>query len=116
MVVLPDHLHAVRLPEGDADFPLRSRKLKARFGRSVGGSYRRSDSKIPRANAGLAAAVWEHMIATATIGMWSRLLVSPVSTGWSAQSRDWPLASFHRDAAARAVIGRALRRGKLREA
>ena len=43
MVVLPDHLHAVwRLPEGDADFPLRWRKLKARFTRAVGGEWRRA--------------------------------------------------------------------------
>ena len=49
MVVLPDHLHAVwRLPEGDADFPLRWRKLKSRFTRAVGGEWRRSASQAGR--------------------------------------------------------------------
>jgi putative transposase len=43
MVVLPDHLHAVwRLPDGDADFPVRWRKLKARFTRAIGGEWRSS--------------------------------------------------------------------------
>jgi len=34
MVVLPDHLHAIwRLPEGDADYPLRWSLIKAGFSR-----------------------------------------------------------------------------------
>jgi len=34
MVVLPDHLHAIwRLPEGDANFPLRWSLIKAGFSR-----------------------------------------------------------------------------------
>ena len=41
MVVLPDHLHAVwRLPEGDADHPLRWRKLRSRFTRAVEATLR----------------------------------------------------------------------------
>lgn len=56
MVVLPDHLHAVwRLPEGDADFPVRWRKLKSRFTLAVGGDWRRSDSKIAKGERGLSA-------------------------------------------------------------
>lgn len=36
MVVMPDHLHAVwTLPPGDADFPGRWRKIKARFTRTL---------------------------------------------------------------------------------
>lgn len=50
MVVLPDHLHAVwRLPEGDPDFPLRWRKLKSRFARSVGAAGRAGESPTGRA-------------------------------------------------------------------
>jgi putative transposase len=64
MVVLPDHLHAVwRLPEGDADFPTRWRKLKARFSRAVGGTYPRSASKIRKGELGLwQRRYWEHRI------------------------------------------------------
>ena len=36
MVVLPDHLHAIwRLPEGDANFPLRWSLIKAAFSRAI---------------------------------------------------------------------------------
>ncbi len=36
MVVLPDHLHVIwRLPEGDADFPLRWPLIKATFSRAI---------------------------------------------------------------------------------
>jgi putative transposase len=36
MVVLPEHLHAIwRLPEGDADFPLRWSLIKATFSRAL---------------------------------------------------------------------------------
>jgi len=36
MVVLRDHLHAIwRLPEGDADFPLRWSLIKAAFSRAI---------------------------------------------------------------------------------
>lgn len=35
-VVLPDHLHTIwRLPEGDADFPLRWSLIKAAFSRAM---------------------------------------------------------------------------------
>ena len=99
MVVLPDHLHAVwRLPEGDADFPLRWRKLKARFGRSVGGSYRRSDSKIAKGERGLwQRRYWEHMIRDGDD--WRRHVeycwINPVKHGLVGAVRDWPLSSFH---------------------
>ena len=36
MVILPDHLHAIwRLPEVDADFPLRWSLIKAAFSREI---------------------------------------------------------------------------------
>ncbi len=37
MVVMPDHLHAVwTLPQGDADYSVRWRKIKGRFTHAVG--------------------------------------------------------------------------------
>ena len=121
MVVLPDHLHAVwRLPEGDADFPPRWRKLKARFGRSVGGSYRRSDSKVRKGERGaLATAVLgEHMIRDGDD--WRRHVeycwINPVKHGLVGAVRDWPLSSFHRTRGAdwRPRIGPGTRRAKFR--
>jgi putative transposase len=101
MVVLPDHLHAVwTLPPGDADFPLRWRKLKARFTRAVGGEYRRSASKIAKGDIGLwQRRYWEHMIrdgadyARHVEYCW----FNPVKHGLVARVRDWPHSSFHRD-------------------
>ena len=53
MVILPDHLHAIwTLPEGDANFSERWRRIKARFSHSVGGQITRSDSKIVKRERG----------------------------------------------------------------
>ncbi|MFO1105388.1 MAG: transposase [Amaricoccus sp.] len=108
MVMLPEHLHAVwRLPEGDADFPLRGRKLKTRFtravGRRVGDSptpWRRSESKVRKGERGLwQRRYWEHMIRDAED--WRRHVgycwFNPVRHGLVGAVRDWPLSSFHRD-------------------
>lgn len=116
MVVLPDHLHAVwRMPAGDADFPLRWRKLKTRFTRAVVGEWRRSgrvghsptlnpwprsDSKIAKGERGLwQRRYWEHMIRDAED--WRRHVeycwFNPVKHGLVGRVGDWPLSSFHRD-------------------
>lgn len=108
MVVPPDHLHAVwRLPDGDADFPLRWRKLKSRFTRAVGRRvgdtptlWRRSESKARKGERGLwQRRYWEHMIRDAED--WRRHVeycwFNPVKHGLVGAVRDWPLSSFHRD-------------------
>lgn len=101
MVVLPDHLHAVwRLPDGDTDFPLRWRKLKARFTRAVSGEHRRSASKIAKGERGLwQRRYWEHMIRD--VDDWRQHVeycwFNPVRHGLVARVRDWPYSSFHRD-------------------
>lgn len=101
MVVLPDHLHAVwHLPDGDADFPVRWRKLKSRFTRAVGGEWRRSESKVRRGERGLwQRRYWEHMIRDGED--WRRHVeycwINPVKHGLVGRVRDWPLSSFHRD-------------------
>jgi len=49
MVVLPEHLHCVwALPPGDADYPLRWKKIKAAFSRGLPHGERRSASKGER--------------------------------------------------------------------
>lgn len=101
MVVLPDHLHAVwRLPEGDADFPVRWRKLKARFSHAVGGEHRRSASKIAKGERGLwQRRYWEHLIRDSDD--WRRHVdycwINPVKHGLVSRVQDWPHSSFHRD-------------------
>lgn len=101
MVVLPDHLHAGwRPPAGDADFPLRWRKLNSRFTRAVGGEWRRSESKVWKGERGLwQRRYWKHKIRDAED--WRRHVEycwsNPVNHGLVGAVRDWPLSSFHRD-------------------
>lgn len=102
MVVLPDHLHAVwRLPDGDADFPNRWRKLKARFSHSLGRVHPRSRSKRGKGELGLwQRRYWEHMIRDGRD--WRRHVEycwsDPVRHGLVQAARDWPHSSFHREA------------------
>ena len=101
MVVLPDHLHAVwTLPEGDADFSLRWRKIKARFSRSVGVEVPRSASKVGKRERGIwQRRFWEHLIRDAADYRahveycWG----NPVKHGFVARAVDWPYSSIHRD-------------------
>jgi putative transposase len=100
-VVLPDHLHAVwTLPEGDAEYSVRWKEIKARFTKSVGRTGLRSASKIAKGEAGLwQRRFWEHHIRN------ERDLVShlrycwwnPVKHGLVERAVDWPYSSMHRD-------------------
>ncbi|MEX0309029.1 MAG: transposase [Tateyamaria sp.] len=101
IVVLPDHLHAVwTLPNGDADFSERWRKIKARFSRAVGGDHARSPSKVDKREVGLwQRRFWEHCIRDeadyrAHVGYcWD----NPVKHGCVARAVEWPYSSIHRD-------------------
>ena len=58
MVVLPEHLHAVwRLPEGDADYPMRWSLIKAGFSRRLIKSETISASRCDKRARHLAAAL-----------------------------------------------------------
>ena len=62
MVVLPDHLHAVwTLPEWDADYSTRWRKIKARFTHAVGIEMHRSQSKAAKRECGLWQRRFSHL-------------------------------------------------------
>jgi putative transposase len=64
MVVLPDHLHAIwRLPEGDADFPLRWSLIKAAFSRTIPKTEMiRHSRKMKRERGIWQWRYWEHQI------------------------------------------------------
>lgn len=101
MVILPDHLHAVwTLPDGDAGFPERWRRIKARFSRGVGGVHARSASKVAKREVGLwQRRYWEHLIRDDTDYRahveycWG----NPVKHGFVERPSDWPFSSIHRD-------------------
>lgn len=89
-----------RCPRATPIFPVRWRKLKARFTRAVGGEWRRSDSKIAKGERGLwQRRYWEHMIRDGE-DWWRHVeycWFNPVKHGLVAAARDWPLSSFHRE-------------------
>jgi putative transposase len=101
MVILPDHLHAVwTLPEGDSDFPLRWKEIKAEFTMRTGRSGPRSASKIAKGEKGLwQRRFWEHLIRDETDFRqhveycWG----NPVKHGLVIRAVDWPFSSIHRD-------------------
>ena len=100
-VVLPDHLHAVwTLPEGDADFSTRWRKIKARFSHAVSVTSACSQSKVAKGERGIwQRRFWEHMIrddrdySNHMEYCWG----NPVKHGLVKRVSDWPYSSFHRD-------------------
>ena len=101
VVVLPDHLHAVwTLPNGDADFSTRWKRIKREFTVSLQASRPRSHSKWKKGEAGLwQRRFWEHMIRDEED--LSRHLIytwcNPVKHGLVERSIDWPYSSLHRE-------------------
>jgi putative transposase len=98
MVVLPDHLHAIwQLPNGDADFAIRWRKIKARFSHAVGHADKRSASTIKKRETGVwQRRYWEHMIRhpdelqELKMFCWN----DPVKHALVARREDWAYSSF----------------------
>ncbi|HLH93824.1 MAG TPA: transposase [Xanthobacteraceae bacterium] len=99
IVILPEHLHVLMsLPEGDADFPGRWRRIKSVFTRHVvalGVSATRSH----RGEYGLwQRRYWEHTIRDQTdfARHFDYIHYNPAKHGWVMRAGDWPHSSFHR--------------------
>ncbi len=118
IVVMPDHIHAVwTLPEGDADYSVRWKKIKTRFSKAVlnrgsdcgvcggvnGGlapTLRVSASKRAKGEVGLwQRRFWEHTIRDETdfIAHVGYCHFNPVKHGFVARPEDWPYSSVHRE-------------------
>jgi len=99
IVVLPEHLHAViTLPEGDADYPARWRRIKGLFTTAVAGA---DASLRPDRRGGYAIwqrRYWEHTIRDADdfARHADYIHFNPVRHGLVGRVRDWPHSSFHR--------------------
>jgi putative transposase len=102
--LLPDHLHCIwTLPEGDADYSTRWKRIKAMFSRQYrqagGFSGEISASKIQKGEVGLwQRRFWEHALRNPED--FHRHLdyihFNPVKHGWVGSVADWPWSSFHR--------------------
>lgn len=100
MVVLPEHLHCIwKLPEGDDDFPLRWRLLKAYFSRHILTGERISASRQRKDERGIwQRRSWEHVIRDDTDFQRhvDYIHYNPVKHGYVEKVADWPYSSFHR--------------------
>ncbi|MEM9715846.1 MAG: transposase [Pseudomonadota bacterium] len=108
-VILPDHLHLIlRLPQGDADFSNRIRRIKSRVSQNTPQSSHRSCSKVAKGERGFwQRRFWEHYIRDdIELGSYRAYCWNnPVKHGLVDMPKDWPHSSFHR----------AVRRGDVKE-
>jgi putative transposase len=99
VVILPDHLHAIpTLPEGDADFPGRWRRIKGHFSSGLIAA-----GVGPKRNPNGDLALWQRRFWEHTIRDESDferhvdyVHINPVKHGLVPRVRDWPHSSFHR--------------------
>jgi len=100
IVVLPDHLHATwTLPEGDADYALRWRMIKASFSRSLPQGERVSESRAAKGERGIwQRRYWEHTLCDENdyVRHADYIHSNPVKHGHVRRVRDWPYSLFHR--------------------
>ena len=101
IVVLPDHLHAIwTLPQGNAGFPTRWKRIKREFSVRICEARPRSVSKVARGEVGIwQRRYWERCVrdetefAAALRYVWG----NPVRHGFVERAVDWPFSSVHRE-------------------
>jgi putative transposase len=102
MVVLPDHLHCLwTLPEGDADFSERWRRIKGKFSRQCAVRYQQTVSASCSSKGEKAVwqrRFWEHQIRNEADfqSHVEYIHYNPVKHGLVATPKDWPHSSFHK--------------------
>ena len=99
-VVLPDHMHCViEFPQGDSNFALRWRLIKAGFSKRLPANEWRSAVRHARGERGIwQRRYWEHLIRDETDfnAHMDYLHFNPVKHGHVTQVVDWPYSTFHR--------------------
>lgn len=109
MVVLPDHLHAIwRLPEGDANYPLRWNLIKGAFSREIPKTEEILRSRQMKRERGIwQRRYWEHQIRDDDdlAQHVAYIHFNPVKHGYVKRAVDWPYSSIHHE----------IRRGNLDE-
>ena len=99
MVVLPEHLHAIwRLPEGDADYPLRWSLIKAGFSRRLAKDEFIGASRRDKRERGIwQRRYWEHQIRDETdlARHVDYIHYNPVKHGWAERPVLWPHSTLH---------------------
>jgi putative transposase len=99
MVVLPEHLHTIwRLPQGDANYPLRWSQIKAGFSRHLPKDERiRTSRKTKRERGIWQRRYWEHQIRhEADLARHVDYIhCNPVKHGLVSSPMDWPHSTLH---------------------
>jgi putative transposase len=99
MVVLPEHLHAIwRLPEDDADYPMRWSLIKAGLSRRMEKDERISASRAAKRERNIwQRRYWEHQIRDESdlARHVDYIHYNPVKHGWVKQPIDWPHSTLH---------------------
>ena len=99
-VLLPDHLHMIwRLPDHDADYSTRWRRIKARFSRSIPRENRHLGSSTRRkGERGIwQRRFWEHVVRDEEeLSSCIRYVhMNPVKHGYVQKLEAWPHSTFH---------------------
>ncbi|HET7396665.1 MAG TPA: transposase [Gammaproteobacteria bacterium] len=99
MVVMPEHLHVIwRLPEGDADYPMRWGLIKAGFSRRLTATECiRASRKVKRERGIWQRRYWEHQIRDeADLARHVDYIhYNPVKHDLVAHPVDWPHSTLH---------------------
>ena len=98
MVVLPDHLHAVwQLPDDDAAYSERWRRIKAAFSKEIRSDERVSESRRAKGERGIwQRRFWEHTIRDDEDLQRHVDYVhfNPVKHGYARSAAEWPHSTF----------------------
>ena len=100
MIVLPEHLHAIwKLPEGDADYPMRWSLIKSSFSRGLEKTESIRASRLNKRERGIwQRRYWEHQIRDECD--FERhvdyIHYNPVKHGYVKRPIDWPFSTLHR--------------------
>nr|WP_308428906.1 transposase [Gemmobacter tilapiae] len=99
MVILPDHLHAIwTLPDGDANFSERWRRIKGRFSHGIRDETMPRPSLEAKRERGIwQRRFWEHLVRDeqAFKAAMAYCEYNPVKHGLVGDSKDWPFSSFN---------------------
>lgn len=101
IVILPNHIHAIwTLPQDDADFSLRWRRIKSLFSKSLPKLEGVNDVQLRRGERGIwQRRFWEHAIRDEAD--YERHVHycygNPVKHGLVKEIADWPFSSYHHD-------------------
>lgn len=98
--ILPEHLHTIwRLPEGDADFPMRWSRIKAAFSHALPLCDKNSRSRCDKNERGIwQRRYWEHWIRDEDdlLNHINYVHFNPVKHGLVSDAYAWPYSSIHR--------------------